>query len=44
VVEGDWLARIALETGLSDSRHSELVSGDVRPGVRLVTGLAANRP
>jgi len=44
VVEGDWLRAVAVETGLSDSRYSELVSGDVRPGARLVTVLAANRP
>lgn len=44
VVEGDWLRAISVETGLSDSRFSELVSGDVRPGARLVTGIAASRP
>ncbi len=44
VVEGDWLRAIPVETGLSDSRYSELVSGDVRPGARLVTGITANRP
>jgi HlyD family secretion protein len=44
VVEGDWLRALPVETGLSDSRYSELVSGDVRPGARLVTGISASRP
>jgi HlyD family secretion protein len=44
VVDGDWLRAIPVETGLSDSRYSELVSGDIRPGAKLVTGTVASRP
>ena len=43
VVEGDWLRAIPVETGLSDSRFSELVSGDIRPGAKLVTGITGSR-
>jgi hypothetical protein len=30
---------VAVETGLSDSQHTELVSGDLKPDMRLVIGL-----
>jgi len=38
VVEGDYLKAIAVVTGLSDSKFSELVSGDLKAGQKLVTG------
>ncbi|HEX4591189.1 MAG TPA: efflux RND transporter periplasmic adaptor subunit [Gemmataceae bacterium] len=39
VVEGDFLRAIPVVTGLSDSKHTELVSGDVHEGDKLVTGI-----
>lgn len=39
VVEGDFLRAIEVETGLSDSKYSELVSGDLKEGQKLVTGV-----
>ena len=38
VVENGLLRAIEVVTGLSDSRYTELVSGEVKPGDRLVTG------
>lgn len=39
VVEGDFLKAIEVETGLSDSKYSELVSGELPEGQKLVTGI-----
>ena len=39
VVEGDYLKAIAVTTGISDSKYSELVSGEVTAGLQLVTGI-----
>jgi hypothetical protein len=39
IVEGRLLRAVAVETGLSDSQHTELVSGDLKPDMRLVIGL-----
>jgi HlyD family secretion protein len=38
VVDGEFLRAIPVETGLSDNQYTELVSGDLKPGVNLVTG------
>lgn len=38
VVEGELLKAIEIVTGISDSRFTELVSGDVKKGMKLVTG------
>ncbi len=37
--EGDKLRAISVVTGLSDSQHTELIDGDLRPGDILVTGI-----
>ncbi len=39
VAAGSKLKAVAVETGLSDSKFTELVSGDVTPGMELVTGI-----
>ena len=39
IVEGDFLKAVEVETGLSDSKYSELVSGDLTEGQKLVTGI-----
>lgn len=39
IVEGDFLKAIEVVTGLSDSKFSELVSGDLKAGQELVTGI-----
>jgi HlyD family secretion protein len=38
VVEYGLLKAVAVVTGLSDSRYTEMVSGDLKPGDNLVTG------
>jgi HlyD family secretion protein len=38
-VEGDFLKAIEVFTGLSDSQYTEMVSGDLKPGDSLVTGI-----
>jgi HlyD family secretion protein len=39
VVDGEFLRAVEVVTGLSDTKHTELVSGDVREGQELVTGI-----
>ncbi len=39
VVDGDFLKAVEVQTGLSDSKYTELVAGDVREGQQLVTGI-----
>lgn len=39
VVDGEFLTAVEVDTGLSDSKFTELVSGDVREGRKLVTGI-----
>jgi HlyD family secretion protein len=39
VVDGDFLRAVPVVTGLSDSKHTEMVSGDLREGDKLVTGI-----
>jgi HlyD family secretion protein len=38
VEDGQWLRAVEIQTGVSDNRHTELVSGDLSEGDRLVTG------
>ncbi|MBS0265213.1 MAG: efflux RND transporter periplasmic adaptor subunit [Planctomycetes bacterium] len=38
VVENGLLKAVAVQTGLSDSRFTEMISGDLKPGDSLVTG------
>jgi hypothetical protein len=38
-VDGDFLRAVPVVTGLSDSKNTELVSGDLRAGDVLVTGI-----
>jgi HlyD family secretion protein len=42
VQEGIKLKAVEVETGISDSYFTELVSGDLKPGAKLVIGLQAN--
>ena len=44
IVESDVLKAIAIETGLSDNKYSELVSGPLEKGQKLVTGTSPTRP
>jgi HlyD family secretion protein len=39
VIDGDRLAPVEVKTGLSDSRHTELVSGELNEGSKVVTGM-----
>ncbi len=39
VVDGDMLRAIEVETGLVDSKYTELVEGEVTEGQELVTGV-----
>lgn len=39
VVEGELLRAIEVETGLSDSKYTELVAGELHEGQQLVTGI-----
>ena len=41
VVEGEFLRAVEIATGLSDNRFTELVSGDLKEGQKLVTGIDA---
>jgi len=39
IVEGDFLKAVEVVVGLNDYRHSELVSGELEEGQKLVTGV-----
>lgn len=39
VVDGDFLRAVEVTIGLNDSRYSQLVSGDLKPGDKLVIGI-----
>jgi HlyD family secretion protein len=41
VVDGEFLRAVPVVTGLSDSKHTELVSGELKDGDKLVTGVQA---
>ncbi|MDA1052757.1 MAG: efflux RND transporter periplasmic adaptor subunit [Planctomycetota bacterium] len=38
-VDGEFLKAVEVQTGLSDSKYTELVAGDVKEGQKLVTGI-----
>ena len=40
--DGELLKAIEIHTGISDSRFSELVSGELEKGVKLVSGTTKN--
>lgn len=44
VIDGDFLKAIEIVTGLSDHAHTELVSGSLKEGQKLVTGLEPKTP
>jgi HlyD family secretion protein len=39
VVDGDYLRAVEVITGINDSKYTELVSGDLQEGHKLVTGI-----
>ena len=39
VLDGELLRAIPVVTGLNDSKFTELVSGEVKDGMKLVTGI-----
>jgi HlyD family secretion protein len=44
VYDGDFLRAVAVVTGLSDSKNTQLVSGDLQEGGELVTGIQPKKP
>jgi HlyD family secretion protein len=43
VQEGEYLRAVAVITGLNDNNYTELVSGELREGARLVTGVQTKK-
>ncbi|WP_010584513.1 efflux RND transporter periplasmic adaptor subunit [Schlesneria paludicola] len=43
IQEGNLLRAVAVSVGLSDSKYSELVEGDLEPGQKVVTGIQQPR-
>ncbi|MFL5005175.1 MAG: hypothetical protein ACJ8DK_07535, partial [Microvirga sp.] len=39
VLEGEFLRAVEVTTGLADGNNTELVSGDLKVGQKLVTGI-----
>lgn len=39
VADGDFLRAVEITTGLSDSKFTEMITGDLKPGDALVTGI-----
>ena len=39
VVDGEYLRAVEVVTGLSDNKHTILVSGELKEGDKLVTGI-----
>lgn len=39
IVDGDWLKAVAIVTGLSDNKYSEVISGELKDGQKVVTGV-----
>ena len=39
IIDGDLLSPVEVKVGISDSRHSELVFGDLKEGSKVVTGM-----
>ena len=44
VEEGDYLRAVEVQTGINDNQFTELVSGELKPGDKLVTGIAPPKP
>ena len=44
VAEGALLRAVPVTTGLSDNQFTELVSGDIKVGQELVTGVQVQQP
>jgi len=43
VQEGEFLRAVEIFTGINDSKYTEVISGDLSPGTKVVTGLK-NKP
>jgi HlyD family secretion protein len=39
VLEGEFLKAVSITTGINDSKYTEVVSGDLLPGTKVVTGI-----
>jgi HlyD family secretion protein len=39
VVDGEFLRAVAIVTGINDTKYTEVVSGDLSPGSKVVTGI-----
>jgi HlyD family secretion protein len=39
VVDGEFLRPVAIVTGINDAKYTEVVSGDLAPGAKVVTGI-----
>jgi HlyD family secretion protein len=44
VQEGEFLRAIEVTTGINDNKYTEIVSGDLAPGTKVVTGLKGSKP
>lgn len=44
VQEGEFLRAIEVTTGINDNKYTEIVSGDLAPGTKIVTGLKGSKP
>ena len=44
VADGEFLRAVEVVTGISDSRYTELISGDLEPGQQLVIGVKPKKP
>ena len=43
IVDGEHLRAVEVETGITDSKFSELVEGELEPGQKIVTGLETKK-
>jgi HlyD family secretion protein len=44
VQEGEFLRAVEVITGINDNKYTEIVSGDLAPGTKVVTGLKGSKP
>jgi HlyD family secretion protein len=44
VQEGEFLRAIEVTTGINDNKYTEIASGDLAPGTKVVTGLKGSKP
>jgi HlyD family secretion protein len=44
VQEGEFLRAIEVISGINDNKYTEIVSGDLAPGTKVVTGLKGSKP